>query len=370
MIQIGIATDENDGHHVLTVNGRVIADSSVNESRNYSDVTLGESVKDAIGPLAILELLSTFWAVYFSFDDKAREQTSAKWAFSNVRVHRIPPDETHLSLEIDVAPDYENWDRPFSVRDFEAALGDFLSQNRSFGFHLLPRDDSEMQFRLLAQLQRHASIADIFTLLDTLTELRAGIENHVSGDLSNKSLSWSFNFPPSIKAACEQYLVYFAQFLRDLGIEAETHLTERAKTVLFSVTPADKTEALDAIVEALAAYLRLPSAPGYYHDKQLTDVAVIQLLANIHHLQGQVALGQAQIRLNEATIAAQQSHIAGLEDRLNLVTYIPAKDSTTSGAPPESEALIGNLVTVKPYDFKFVSVNIPEILRKLKRRFQ
>jgi hypothetical protein len=46
-----------------------------------------------------------------------------------------------------------------------------------------------------------------------------------------------FEFPAPIKSACEQYLLYFAQFLRDLGIEAEAELKEEAGRVLFSVTP-------------------------------------------------------------------------------------------------------------------------------------
>jgi len=43
-------------------------------------------------------------------------------------------------------------------------------------------------------------------------------------------------------------LIYFAQFLADLGIDATTELKETAADVLFTVTPKDGSEALDSSV--------------------------------------------------------------------------------------------------------------------------
>lgn len=70
-----------------------------------------------------------------------------------------------------------------------------------------------------------------------------------------------FNFPEEIKYSCKQYLEYFAQFLKDLGVNTTSNLKEESGKVLFSVTPTDDIEALDKIREALEIYLRLPSSP-------------------------------------------------------------------------------------------------------------
>ena len=48
-----------------------------------------------------------------------------------------------------------------------------------------------------------------------------------------------FEFPDAVRVPCEQYLLYFAQFLRDLGVEASSELRHEVGMVLFSVTPTD-----------------------------------------------------------------------------------------------------------------------------------
>jgi hypothetical protein len=44
---------------------------------------------------------------------------------------------------------------------------------------------------------------------------------------SGDGVAIQFEFPGPLKVACEQYLLYFAQFLRDLGVEVEAKIEER-----------------------------------------------------------------------------------------------------------------------------------------------
>src|SRR5207248_1798988 len=82
----------------------------------------------------------------------------------------------------------------------------------------------------------------------------------LAGQRAN-SVVMSFDFPEEIKVPCEQYLIYFAQFLKDLGVEANTSLTHEAGQVLYTVTPINKHQALDKIYQALNVYLHLSSSP-------------------------------------------------------------------------------------------------------------
>jgi CheY-like chemotaxis protein len=75
----------------------------------------------------------------------------------------------------------------------------------------------------------------------------------------SEAVELSFDFPESVSTPCKQYLLYFVDFLRDIGIEATANFREEAGQVLFAVTPKDKDEALDNIREALEAYLDLPT---------------------------------------------------------------------------------------------------------------
>ncbi len=49
----------------------------------------------------------------------------------------------------------------------------------------------------------------------------------------------------------KQYLIYFTQFLADMGILADTELKEEVNHTLFKIIPKDKDESLDRVREAL-----------------------------------------------------------------------------------------------------------------------
>src|SRR6185437_3359491 len=80
------------------------------------------------------------------------------------------------------------------------------------------------------------------------------VELALKGIGKSSLVAW-FDFPAPIKTACEQYLVYFVQFLEDLGIKANSEIKEDAGRVLFSITPVDGQSALGRIKEALEIYL-------------------------------------------------------------------------------------------------------------------
>ena len=104
---------------------------------------------------------------------------------------------------------------------------------------------------------------------------------------------------------CKQYLEYFAQFLKDLGINATSNLNEEAGKVLFSVTPTDDKEALDKIREALAVYLNLPASPIVYDD----SFAAMRLQQQIENLQHSQRMAVRELQFNEKLLVAQSDTI-------------------------------------------------------------
>jgi hypothetical protein len=139
-----------------------------------------------------------------------------------------------------------------------------------------------------------------------------------------------FEFPPSIRAACEQYLVYFGQFLEDLGIHADSEIKRHAGSVMFCVTPSDGPTALAAIRDALEAYLQLPTAPEL-HDARLDtrDPALTQLKANVRFLQSQLELSRAIVEAKDATIQAMDVTIYRQQQ---LITGDGLYEFTTPGS--------------------------------------
>lgn len=120
----------------------------------------------------------------------------------------------------------------------------------------------------------------------------------------------TFNFPEELKVPCEQYLLHFAQFLRDLGINATSNLKEEAGKVLFSFTPTDDIEALEKIREALAIYLSFASNPIPHSTGDRTvDMVLSGARANAKHLESQLELAIAKLQFKEATLELKDATI-------------------------------------------------------------
>ena len=191
-------------------------------------------------------------------------------------------------------------------------------------------------------------------------------ENHVEAALApDKLVRVQFSFPAPIRNACEQYLIYFVQFLRDLGIEAGAELNEEAQHVLFTVKPKDEKQALAQIWKALEIYLQIPGLKEFAAESaSFNDVAVSQLRANVSHLQGQLHLAAALLEAKNAVNAAKDAEIMLLREHFDLRQYVP--ESKTE--PGEKEVLTPSYLEMKPLTKESSGdINLPEILRKLKR---
>ena len=92
----------------------------------------------------------------------------------------------------------------------------------------------------------------------------------------------------------------------------------------------------------------------------------MQWQANIFHLKSQLALTNATVRTKDAYISAQEAEIGFLKRSLDLRHYIPLSNSNSA----DEESLIKDIVLVKKVDYKGFVFNLPEILRRLKRKFE
>lgn len=192
------------------------------------------------------------------------------------------------------------------------------------------------------------------------------------------SLVQAFDFPAELAVPCEQYLLYFVQFLRDLGVEATAEVEHRASDVLFSVTPQDKTLALEKVREALDVYLSLATCPVPHSASMVSyssEIAIQRLEAEIMTLHGRVRMGFAEIQMKDATIRAKETEIDLLR-RVLESKPVPSPlltDGSTTPQPEKGkdrEEFFNGMVALKPYDFKVGEINVPVIIRKLRESFQ
>lgn len=203
------------------------------------------------------------------------------------------------------SPNLTVWNDKFSFADyckeFEAKSDNLIEIDYDLTFEETPALRLEFYFKKF-----FCPIIEILTFLEgIIEEINQKSIKVLHEEFDKDIVKAIFNFPEELKNQCEQYLQYFATFLKDLGINASSNLKEEAGKVLFSVTPTDDVEALDKIREALAIYLKLPESPIIYDD----SFASMRLQQQIENLQHSQRMAVRELQFNEKLLVAQSDTI-------------------------------------------------------------
>lgn len=202
-------------------------------------------------------------------------------------------------------------------------------------------------------------IDDAFTILSKLVE---ETNERLISTIDKDTILTYFQFPEEIKTACKQYLIYFTQFIADIGISVDTEIKEEAKKTLFKIIPRDKTQGLKLIQEALEIYINAPSSMEFQIQiANYNDVSIRQWEANIYHLKSQLALANSILQSHQATIESLQLSNYQYRQLLELKNNKPKNDN--------EEDIIKGIVSLKKYDGKGFSIDFAELFRRLKRSF-
>jgi hypothetical protein len=226
----------------LVVDGRVLPESRSWElsyrnpySRIYANVW-GASVGH-LENATISELHAHFAQLNVDSDgteEQGREKLTG-WSFEPLEINlSLAPHQAAYPAKFNV----ETWAQPYGLSNLAFAIREYVEKHPELGFIYWQRTDQAILrgFGVAVQPQENTRLAELIALRNELAVLSREVEQALlSGGPS--AVTAVFEFPAPIKSACEQYLLYFAQFLRDLGIEAEAELKEEAGRVLFSVTP-------------------------------------------------------------------------------------------------------------------------------------
>lgn len=261
-----------------------------------------------------------------------------------------------LSVKVEIS--YADWANSYTITEFERSFKDYIDENPKLDYTFIEEYGAYFGVKLpLVSLDENLG-AEISQLEKKISELITNVKIKALELVNPESVVLYFRFPEQVKTASKQYLIYFTQFLEDLGIKANADISEEIGQTLFKVTPVDKEEALDKIKDALSIYLNAPADSSFNDSIKIDDIAVMQWQANILHLKSQLTLAASILETKQATI-----------DTLKLTNYqlteiIKKHDET------KQEPIIKDLVSVKKYEGKALVINWPEIVRRLKRKLK
>jgi hypothetical protein len=258
---------------------------------------------------------------------------------------------------------FDSWKGDWTILEYAATVRAIVRESRGLGWSA-SEDELDIAFdgfviAVGPSRKRETVRENIDRLGPIIADVHAAAQRRLQQEANRGSVVVRFDFPEAVKVPCEQYLVYFADFLKDVGVNADTTVTSSAGHVLFSVTPDGPEDALGRVRQALSLYLTLPGSP--IADVPHADFAAQRLLANVRHLEGQLALAQAVMYAQQASIKAQETTI---ENQQQIMT---GEIISASVVAEDREELLGGTVAVTKYEGKGFEVNIPEILRKIRK---
>jgi hypothetical protein len=281
-------------------------------------------------------------------------------------------DKNNLEIVFNYGFNHAGWKGLFSYGEFMQAFELILKEGKYINMHFKEGDGEKVGFAVHFEVTNYDE--PIYVSIDECDAVLAGLDYQVYRSLTEgaykNSVVLHLNLPEEVRISCEQYLLYFVEFLSDLGVEATAELQHKVGEVLFSVTPTNTEDALEKIKTALEIYLHLPSSIIVGSSSSENEIAILKLEANINHLKGQLRLEQATLQAKDATIQAQQFLIRQQELILSGEILIESiKPPSTQGAEDKID-LFGGKFSITKLKKEGFEVDLPKIFKSLKDLFQ
>ena len=260
-----------------------------------------------------------------------------------------------------------DWKKPFSfaeyIKEFSRAFEEKNYSNISLALYE-DIEDYSFAVKFLVTSPDLLIADELMQYSNLIHGLCDEVGRSLISRVNSESVVMFFDFPEEMKVPCEQYLLYFVQFLRDLGVEASSELKHDVGQVLFTVTPTDTRQALDKIRTALEIYLHLPASP--VSDIIDNEIAIQRLASNILHLKGQLSLARAELQAKDAAIQFQQLTIAHQQHLLSDAIMVDSlKDATPKSK--DKEELLGGTFAITKYEGKGFEIDFAKIFRRLRQ---
>ena len=184
-----------------------------------------------------------------------------------------------------------------------------------------------------------------------------------------------FDFPEHLRTACEQYLLYFRQFLHDFSILTDVSITQIGENTLFSVIPLNKEDALINIQNALGFYLAISMIPEekmnfVKRENQHQQIIISRLKAECLFLKSRLESKHAENHALKIAVNALESNTSYNEEYINSIFLLSIKYIEQEGKRTDSKEFISDFIRLTSLKLPGFEIDIDEILKKTFRWIQ
>ena len=280
----------------------------------------------------------------------------------------------HVSFKWEIEPDkWEGYLNPFQIRnevkiallaqtDFKLAQDKKVDVNNDDGNATICFDVEPDSF--IRNFDNEIKNMSVF--FDKA--LRSAEEKLSIGGFANKIVT-KYSFSPHSKQAYTSYLLYFIEFLRDLGIEAHGDIVNKGNEILFSVVPTSKEDSLARISQALSFYLNLSEISADKIDSTninpVFELKIEKLKSEIDRLNNNLRTAEVLIKYQEQLILKVSStHEVINHDPKNLPSAL--SDVYIDDKKEDKSEFLGGGVKLGVYKIGGLEINWNSLLQFIK----
>lgn len=290
-----------------------------------------------------------------------------------ISIQRKLNGNSNFSLSYQYTFEWEKWKENYSIEEFEDAMKTITSHYTDSGLYWIQEDEDFITngcHILCDNIEQDKKIKDVIERYTPyIKEITDKVNSLLINSTEENSLVNIFDFPEHIKTACEQYLIYFVDFLKEIGIDASIDMEHEASKLLFSVTPNSNGEGLEQIKKALDIYLQLPVVIDSKNISYLNnEPKVQQLVANIQHLNSQLLLSNAMVQTQKLTIDNQQVVISQQRKIIDANILQQSYTAVTNVKEDNKEKLLGGAVSLTKVKGTGFEIDLPNIYRWIKNK--
>ncbi|MBX7174834.1 MAG: hypothetical protein K1X72_27910 [Pyrinomonadaceae bacterium] len=294
------------------------------------------------------------------------------------KVRKTPNQRTQFRAYFYFNIDNLDWVEPYTLRDYKEEFkktvllikdSKIIDEYFKIQFRRKRKGLGSFCFISLYPINPTTKIKDVITkIVETVKFFHLETTISLSKKIEKDSVIISINnFPAEFRVACKQYLLYFEEFLRDLGISATSGIKQEAENILFTITPNDKTIPLIKIRKALDIYLELPRSPLIDSKNPDNGIREIKYIHEVNTLKMKLSQAEMQIHYEKQLNTEKERVIQALSLFTKSVIEDSVKPSLSEKAPDEKRKLLKGTVEVGKLKVRDgIEIDIPKLLENTK----